>query len=99
MTKASSHELSRLEDVESGLIHSETLTYTEYKDKERDEWTTKSLPSLKRIPLKTLVEKCRGRILRGALIEIRAGRSRPHRKNLKLLAEISVKIRQPADSG
>jgi len=78
-------ESNALEDVESGLVHSETIAYVEYKDKERDEWNTKILPALKRIPLKLLVKKCRRRISRRALIEIRAGRRRPHRKTQALL--------------
>lgn len=82
-------ESNSLEEVELGLIHSEQSVYTEYPDPRRDEWQTKILPALKKVPLSRLV-KTSG-LSRSTLIEIRAGRSRPHRKNQELLAEIGRK--------
>ena len=41
-------ESNSLEDVQSGLIHSEQSVYTEYPDPRRDEWKTKILPALGR---------------------------------------------------
>jgi hypothetical protein len=81
-------ESNSIEEVESGLVHSEVSVYTQYHDPRRDEWETKVRPQLKRIPLKRLVEQCRSQISRRALIDIRAGRSRPHRKNRALLQSI-----------
>jgi hypothetical protein len=81
-------ESNSLENVEAGLIHSGENVYTEYVDPRRDEWITKILPALKVSPLRVLVKKCQGRLSRRALINLRAGRSRPHRKNQKLLASV-----------
>ncbi len=83
-------ESNRLEDVEAGLIHSEQNVYTEYPDPQRDEWQMKILPALKRMPLSVLVKK--SGISRSQLKEIRAGRSRPHRKNQQLLAALVSKL-------
>ncbi|MHB8487393.1 MAG: hypothetical protein ACYDCM_16895 [Candidatus Acidiferrales bacterium] len=77
-------ESNLIEDVESGLVHSEADVYTEYVDPRRDEWQTKILPALKQIPLNQLVEL--SGMSRSALKELRAGRSRPHRKNQNLLS-------------
>lgn len=85
-------ESNSLEDVESGVIHSEEDVYTEYADPRRDEWTQKMLPALKRIRLHVLVEECRGHLSRRALIDLRAGRSRPHRRNRELLLSILRKL-------
>ncbi len=79
-------ESNSLEDVESGMIQSAQDVYTEYADPRRDEWQTKILPALKRLPLLNLV-KLSG-MSRRALIDLRAGRSRPHRKNQEMLAAI-----------
>jgi hypothetical protein len=84
-------ESNSLENVEAGLIHSERNVYTEYVDSKRDEWTTKLLPALKKISLKLLVRICRGRLSRRALINIRAGRSRPHRRNRDFLQQVIIK--------
>jgi hypothetical protein len=83
-------ESNSLEEVESGLIHSEQSVYTEYPDPRRDEWTTKILPALRGTPLARLV-KLSG-LSRSTLIEIRAGRSRPHRKNRERLAALVRKV-------
>jgi hypothetical protein len=79
-------ESNSLEEVESGLVHSAGSVYTEYSDPRRDEWQTKILPALKKVPLKLLVEK--SGMSRRALINARAGCSRPHQKNCQLLVRI-----------
>ncbi|MGA8222522.1 MAG: hypothetical protein WB780_12780 [Candidatus Acidiferrales bacterium] len=86
-------ESNILEDVESGSVHAAQDAYTEYVDPCRDEWETKIRPALKKIPLRNIVEECRGRLSRRALINLRAGRSRPHRKNRELLDSIVRKLR------
>lgn len=79
-------ESNSLEDVESGLIHSEQNVYTEYPDLRRDEWQTKIVPALRTIKLSVL-EKQSG-LSRRMLIKARLGRVRPHRQNQELLASI-----------
>jgi hypothetical protein len=86
--KSIGKESNSLEEVESGLIHSEQSVYTEYPDPRRDEWQTKILPALKTASLSSLVETCRGKLSRRTLIDLRAGRSRPHRKNRELLVAV-----------
>jgi hypothetical protein len=81
-------ESNSLEDVESGIVHSGEDVYTEYADSRRDEWTQKILPALKQIRLRVLVQKLRGRLSRRAIIDLRAGRSRPRRRTLLLLAAV-----------
>lgn len=87
-------ESNSLENVESGSEHSEKNVYTEYVDPKRDEWTTQILPAMNRIKLKRLVEACRGRLSRRAIIDLRAGRSRPHRKTRESLASILCHLRR-----
>lgn len=82
-------ESNLIEDVEAGLVHSETDIYAEYVDPKRDEWETKIRPALKRIPLIKLVEL--SGMSRSALKELRAGRSRPHLKNREILWAIVEK--------
>jgi hypothetical protein len=79
-------ESNSLEEVEAGVVHSAENVYTVYPDPRRDEWQTKVLSALRKIPLQLLV-KLSG-MSRSTLIELRAGRSRPHRKNKELLAAI-----------
>ena len=81
-------ESNLLEDVESGMIHSAQSVYTEYPDPR--EWETKILPALKKVPLPHLV-KMSG-MSRRALMDLCAGRSRPHRKNQERLASIVRKL-------
>ena len=78
-------ESNSIENVESGQEHSEKNVYTDYVDPKRDEWVIKIRPALKKVPLKLLVQKCQEKLSRRALIDLRAGRSRPHRKNQVLL--------------
>src|ERR1700733_5501523 len=68
-----------LEEVDAGLVHSEQNVYTEFPDPRRDEWRTKILSALRTIPLTVLEEM--SELSRRVLIDIRAGRSRLHRKN------------------
>jgi hypothetical protein len=79
-------ESNSLEEVESGLIHSEQSVYTNYPDMRRDDWTTTILPALRKAQLAHLV-KLSG-LSRSTLIEVRAGRSRPHRKNQERLLAV-----------
>jgi hypothetical protein len=83
-------ESNSLEEVESGLIHSEQSVYTEYPDPRRDEWQTKVRPAIREASLAQLVNL--SGLSRSTLIEIRAGRSRPHRGNQELLKEILRKL-------
>ena len=83
-------ESNSLEEVEAGLIHSPENVYTVYPDPRRDEWQTKILPALRKMPLSFLV-KMSG-LSRSTLIEVRAGRSRPHRKNQERLKSIVRKL-------
>jgi hypothetical protein len=85
-------ESNNLEGVEAGVIHSELEVYTVYTDPERDEWTMKIQPALKEIPLVRLVKECKGKLSRRALIDLRAGRSRPHPRNQNLLVSILQKV-------
>jgi hypothetical protein len=81
-------ESNNLEEVEAGLEHSQQNVYTEYPDPGRDEWETKIRPALRDAKLADLVRLCKGVISRRALIDMRAGRSRPHSKHRKLLLSI-----------
>ncbi len=83
-------ESNSLEEVESGLMHSEQSVYTLYEDPRRDEWQTRILPALKKASLTRLVEL--SGLSRSTLIEIRAARSRPHRKNQELLMAFIRKL-------
>jgi hypothetical protein len=83
-------ESNSLEDVDAGLVHSAQNVYTEYPDPKRDEWQMKIIPELREILLSRLV-KMSG-LSRRTLIDIRAGRSRPHRKNQELLAAIARRL-------
>jgi len=83
-------ESNSLEDVESGMIHTAQGIYTEYPDPRRDEWQTKILPALKKAKLGELVTM--SGMSRRALIDLRAGRSRPHPINQKLIATILRKL-------
>jgi hypothetical protein len=79
-------ESNHLEAVDAGLVHSGENIYTEYVDKSRDEWQTTILPALKGLKLSDLIRQ--SGLSRRALLDIRAGRSRPHPKNLECLAAI-----------
>ena len=78
-------ESNSLEEVQAGIEHEEADVYTEYRDPQRSHWNTMVLPAVKKAPLVTLERMCKGRLSRRALIDIRAGRSTPHRRNQRLL--------------
>lgn len=77
-------ESNSLEDVEAGLIHTAESVYTEYCDPKRNEWVTRVLPGLKKAPLAGLIKETG--LSRRALLDLRAGRARPHLKNHKQIA-------------
>jgi hypothetical protein len=85
-------ESNSLENVEQGLVHSEQDVYTEYADPKRSEWITKVQPALMKPPLGVLIKECETRLSRREIIELRAGRSRPHRKTQELLESILKKL-------
>jgi hypothetical protein len=76
-------ESNAWEEVEAGLIHSEDAVYTEYPDPRRDEWQAKIFPALQTASLSILIAETG--LSKRALQDLRAGRSRPHLKNLGLL--------------
>jgi hypothetical protein len=80
-------ESNQLEAVDAGLVHSEEAIYTEYVDRSRDEWTLKILPALKLISLSVLIRETG--LSRRTLLDIRAGRSRPHPKNKARLIAVA----------
>ena len=88
-TKYIGKESNLIEKVEYGLVHSETDVYTEYADPRRDEWTTKTLPALRNMRRKELIEK--SGMSNSALKELLAGRSRPRRENQEVLTWIAKK--------
>lgn len=71
---------------EAGLIHYADDVYTEYPDPDCDEWALRILPWLKEQKLSDLVELTG--ISERQLKYLRAGKSRPHPRNLKRLREI-----------
>ncbi len=79
-------ESNSLEEVDAGLVHSAENVYTEYVDVHRDEWTTKTVPAMKKIPVPQL-ERMSG-FSRRMLMKARAETTRPHRKNREKLALI-----------
>jgi len=89
-------ESNHLEEVDAGLIHSEQSVYTEYVDPSRDEWQTKILPVLKKMPLAVLIRE--SGLSKRALLDIRAGRSRPHPKNQLRLKEIVKSCTKSSES-
>jgi hypothetical protein len=62
------------------MVHSEQNVYTEYADPRRTEWITKIQPALKKVKLAVLIEACGKRLSRREIIELRAGRKKPHRR-------------------
>jgi hypothetical protein len=79
-------ESNSLEEVEAGTIHSAQNVYTEYPDPRRDEWQTKIVPALKKLPVAAIM-KLSGKS-RSMLMRALAGRSRPRLRNRKWLAAI-----------
>jgi hypothetical protein len=79
-------ESNKMEDVEAGLVHSERGVYTDYPDLRRDEWETIFLPGLRKLKL-TVLQNETG-ISERELKYIRAGKSRPHRRNREALISV-----------
>ncbi len=79
-------ESNRLEEMEAGIIHSPESVCTEYPDPRREEWQTRILPVLKKIPIAALM-RLSGRS-RSMLLRTMAGRSRPRKRNQQLLKSI-----------
>jgi hypothetical protein len=92
LIKCIGKESNSLESVDEGLEHSGANVYTEYADPKRSEWITKIQPALKKAKLKVLVKACHGRLSRRELIDLRAGRRKPHRKNKEFLTAILQRI-------
>jgi hypothetical protein len=82
-----------LETVDEGLEHSERNVYTEYPDPKRTEWITKIQPALRKAKLAVLVKACGKRLSRREIIELRAGRKKPHRRTQELLMGILKKLK------
>ena len=72
-------------NVDEGMAQSEQNVYTEYADPKRSEWVTKIQPALKKPKLRVLVKACGKRLSRRKIIELRAGRKKPHRKTPKIV--------------
>ena len=81
-------ESNSLENVDEGMVHSGKNVYTEYADPRRSEWITKIQPALKETRLYVIAKACGEGLSRRELIELRAGRSKPHRKTQELLGAI-----------
>jgi hypothetical protein len=83
-------ESNSLEEVEAGLIHTAQNVYTEYPDRQRDEWETKIRPAMKDVFISVL-EKETG-LVRRTLIDARTGRRRPHPRHQKLIVAALRKL-------
>jgi hypothetical protein len=81
-------ESNSLENVDEGMIHSEQNVYTEYANPKRTEWIAKIQPALKKPKLEVLLPSCGKRLCRREIIELRAGRKKPHRRTQQLLESI-----------
>jgi hypothetical protein len=79
-------ESNGLEEVESGMVHSAEAVSTEYPDPRRDVWQTKILPALREAPRQLLIRE--SGMSRRALMDLCAGRRRPHRKNQQKLTSL-----------
>src|SRR5215469_1462363 len=85
-------ESNSLENVDEGMVHSGQNVYTDYADPKRSEWITKIQPALKTVKLAVLVKACGKRLSRREIIELRAGRKKPHRKTQELLESILKRL-------
>jgi hypothetical protein len=83
-------ESNSLEEVDAGLIHSAENVYTEYLDRRRDEWQTKILPALRKIPPAVLVKM--SSLSPTTIKDTLAERSRPYQNNQKRLVAIVRKL-------
>jgi hypothetical protein len=92
LIKCIGKESNSLENVDEGMVHSEQNVYTEYADPRRSEWITKIQPALKKPKLEVLVEASGKRLCRREIIELRAGRKKPHRRTQQLLESILKRL-------
>jgi hypothetical protein len=81
-------ESNSLESVDEGMVHSQHNVYTDYADPRRTEWIVKIQPALKKPKLEVLTEAFGKRLSRREIIELRAGRKKPHRRTQQLLESI-----------
>jgi len=88
LIKCIGKESNSLESVDEGMVHSEQYVYTDYADPRRTEWITKIQSALRKPELKVLTKACGKLLSRRELIELRAGRSKPHRKTQELLVVV-----------
>jgi hypothetical protein len=87
LIKCIGKESNSLETVDEGLEHSEKNVDTSYDDPRPTEWITKIQPALKKPKLEVLMKACGKRLCRREIIELRAGRKKPHRGTESLLAK------------
>jgi hypothetical protein len=92
LIKCIGKESNSLENVDERRVHSDQNVYTEYADPKRTEWITKIHPALKKPKLEVLVEASRKRLCRREIIELRAGRKKPHRRTQQLLESILKRL-------
>jgi hypothetical protein len=88
LIKCIGKESNSLENIDQGLEHSKNNVYTEYADPKRSEWVTKLQPALKRAKLRKLIRASGKKLSRREIIELRAGRSKPHRETQSLLLAV-----------
>jgi hypothetical protein len=93
LLKCIGKESNSLESVDEGMVHSGQNVYTEYDDPRLTEWIAKFQPALKKVKLKVLVKACGKKLSRREIIELRAGRSKPHRKTLELVVGVLKKLK------
>jgi hypothetical protein len=74
------------------LEHSDRNVYTECADPRRSEWVIKIQPALKEVRLKILEKLCENKLSRREIIELRAGRSKPHRKNQEFVSALLKRL-------
>ena len=70
------------------MLFSNVVDFIYYADPKRSEWITKIQPALKKVKLAVLVKACGKRLSRREIIELRAGRKKPHRKTQEMLVAI-----------
>ncbi len=83
-------ESNSLEEVGAGLEHSAENVYTLYPDRRRDEWQTRILPVLRKIPRAILEEM--SELSPRAVMYALGGKRRPHRHNQERLAAIAREL-------
>jgi len=85
-------EANRLEEVEDGLIHAWDEVVTTYVDSTADEWTTKIVPLLKKIPRADLA-RLTG-LSESTIRRLRNGRTRPRVQTVQLLLRALCPLRR-----